>query len=212
MERQVLFNGAPFWSDSVNFFDGKIEEVHSYWEAQSADFHYTLYFSQAQIEKWRTASALFFWISEEGATEGEWRETLGDGLIRRILEQITFQEKTNQNRRNDMAANVYILSACDVWAGTDSMRILGVTTNETMLYTMLAAKIKAGDMEYDGSGEDAWRKFQRDFKNEEVNFNKLKFGFVQAHEAIPIWDWSATLFTSPWARLRLSYRKIRMDR
>lgn len=85
-----------------------------------------------------------------------------------------------------MASNIYILSACDAWAGHDSMRILGVTTDGTMLYAMLAAKIKAGDMEYDGSGEDAWRKFQRDFKNEEVNFNKLKFGFVRTYEDMQI--------------------------
>lgn len=93
-----------------------------------------------------------------------------------------------------MAANIYILSTCDAWAGTDSMRVLGVTTDETMLYAMLAAKIKAGDMEYDGSGEDAWRKFQKDFKNEEVNFNKLKYGFVQTYEDMqitePISSWS----------------------
>lgn len=85
-----------------------------------------------------------------------------------------------------MASYIYILSACDAWAGRDSMRILGVTTDETMLYAMLAAKIKAGDMEYDGSGEDSWRKFQRDFKNEEVNFNKLRFGFVQTYEDMQI--------------------------
>ena len=51
-----------------------------------------------------------------------------------------------------MAANIYILSACDAWAEHSSMRILGVTTDENMLYSMLAAKNKAGDMEYDGSG------------------------------------------------------------
>ena len=85
-----------------------------------------------------------------------------------------------------MASYIYILSACDAWAGRDSMRILGVMTDETMLYAMLAAKIKAGDMEYDGSGEDAWREFQKDFQDEEVNFNKLKYGFVQTFEDIQI--------------------------
>ena len=186
MEKQALFNGVPFWSGSVNLLDGKIEEVHSYQEAQAADFHHSLYFSQAQIEKMAEEDCAFFWISEDGAIEGEWRETLGDSLILRLSEQITFQEKPNQNGRNDMAANIYILSTCDAWAGTDSMRVLGVTTDETMLYAMLAAKIKAGDMEYDGSGEDAWRKFQKDFKNEEVNFNKLKYGFVQTYEDMQI--------------------------
>ncbi len=51
MKKQALFNGVPFWSGSVNLLDGKIEEVHSYQEAQAADFHHSLYFSQAQIEK-----------------------------------------------------------------------------------------------------------------------------------------------------------------
>lgn len=85
-----------------------------------------------------------------------------------------------------MADNIYILSACDAWAGHDSMRILGVTTDETMLYAMLAAKIKTGDMEYDGSGEDAYRKFRQDIKNQEVNLNKLKYGFVQTYEDMQI--------------------------
>lgn len=85
-----------------------------------------------------------------------------------------------------MAANIYILSACDAWAEHSSMRILGVTTDENMLYSMLAAKIKAGDMEYDGSGENAWSKFQKDFKNGDVNFNKLKYGFVQTYEDMQI--------------------------
>ena len=83
--------------------------------------------------------------------------------------------------------NIYILSACDAWAGTDSMRTLGVTTDETMLYAMLAAKIKAGDMEYGGFGDEkAWLCFQEDFKKEEVNFNKLKYGFVQTYEDMQI--------------------------
>lgn len=82
-----------------------------------------------------------------------------------------------------MSVNIYILSACDAWIGKDSIRTLGVTTDETMLYAMLATKIKAGDMEYDGfDGEEAWHHFKKDFKNEEVNFNKLKYGFVQTYE------------------------------
>lgn len=86
-----------------------------------------------------------------------------------------------------MSSNIYILSACDAWAGIDSMRTLGVTTDETMIHAMLAAKIKAGDMEYGGfDGEEAWRCFQKDFKNEEINFNKIKYGFVQTYEDIQI--------------------------
>lgn len=83
-------------------------------------------------------------------------------------------------------SDIYILSACDAWAGKDSMRILGVSTDETMLHAMLAAKIKAGDMDYGGSGEEAWRRFQRDFHNDEINFNKLQYGFVQTYEDMQI--------------------------
>ena len=83
--------------------------------------------------------------------------------------------------------NIYIFSACDAWAGTDSMRTLCVTTDETMLHAMLAAKIKAGDMEYGGfGGKEAWSCFQKDFKNDEVNFDKLKYGFVQTYEDMQI--------------------------
>lgn len=84
-------------------------------------------------------------------------------------------------------ANIYIFSACDAWAGTDSMRILGVTTDETMVYAMIAAKIKAEAMEYGGyGGEEAWCCLQKDVKNGEVNFSKLKYGFVQTYEDMQI--------------------------
>lgn len=50
------------------------------------------------------------------------------------------------------------------------MRILSATTDETVIYAMLAAKIKGGDMEYDKfHGEESWHCFQKDFINEEVN-------------------------------------------
>ena len=85
-----------------------------------------------------------------------------------------------------MPANIYILSACDAWSGHNSMRILGVTTDESMLYAMIAAKIKEGDMEYDGRGEEAYRKFRQDFKDQEINLNKLRYGFVQTYEDMRI--------------------------
>lgn len=86
-----------------------------------------------------------------------------------------------------MEQDIYILLSCDAWAGHDSMRIQGVTTDETMLHAMLAAKIKAGDMEYGGfSGEAAYRIFSQDFKNEEVDYKKLTYGFVQTYEDMQI--------------------------
>ena len=86
-----------------------------------------------------------------------------------------------------MAQEIYILSSCDAGAGRDSMRIQGVTTDKTMLHAMLAAKIKAGDMEYGGfSGEEAHRLFSSDFKNGQVDYNKLQYGFVQTCEDMQI--------------------------
>ena len=187
MDQQALFENVPFWSGSVNLLDGKIEEVHSYQEAQVADFHHSLYFSQPQIEKMSNGECAFFWINNNGAIEGLWRDEINDEIIKIIAEQLIFHEKTKKNRRDTLSANIYILSACDAWAGTDSMRTLGVTTDETMLYAMIAAKIKAGDIEYGGfHGEEAWHCFQKDFKNEEVNFNKLQYGFVQTYEDMQI--------------------------
>ncbi|WP_312430946.1 hypothetical protein [Lacrimispora sp.] len=56
----LFLKNKPFWSGSVNLLDGKIEEVHSYLEAQAADFHHSLYFSQQQIEKMSNGECAFF--------------------------------------------------------------------------------------------------------------------------------------------------------
>lgn len=82
---------------------------------------------------------------------------------------------------------IYILSSCDAWASRDSMRILGVTTDETMLYAMLAVKIKAGEIGYGGfEGESAWQMFERDLKNEDVKLDNFTYGFVQTYGDIQI--------------------------
>lgn len=80
-----------------------------------------------------------------------------------------------------MANDIYILSACDAWAGNDSMRIQGVTTDKTMLYAMLLDKIRTGDMEYGGDGKNSHSQFLSDFNAGEVNMDKLKYGFVQTY-------------------------------
>lgn len=86
-----------------------------------------------------------------------------------------------------MAENIYILSTCDEWASRDSMRIVGVTSDETMLHAMLAAKIKFGDMSYGGlEGVQAVKLFQQDFQKDEVDCNKLGYGFVQSYTDMQI--------------------------
>jgi len=182
MAKQAHYQGRPFWSGSVNLLDGQIEEVHDYAEAARADFHHTFYFSPEQIEKMDTGECAFFFVNECGGIEGDWRESISPSLLRQIEGQICF-EKSDQIRGESMKNNIYILSACDAWAGKDSMRIQGVTTDETMLHAMLAAKIVAGEMEYGGfSGGDAYQLFIQDFVNKRVDYNKLQYGFVQTCE------------------------------
>lgn len=38
----AIFEGKEFWSGCVSLIDGKIEEVHTYEEAQRCDFHHSL--------------------------------------------------------------------------------------------------------------------------------------------------------------------------
>ena len=87
-------------------------------------------------------------------------------------------------------SKIYTLYACDAWAGKDSMRPLGVTTNETMLCSMIGARIKAGDMEYDGQTEiaPAWNSYLEDCKKNTVDLDKLKYGFVDTREDMQITD------------------------
>lgn len=84
---------------------------------------------------------------------------------------------------------IHILFACDAWAGRDSMRIQGITTDDSTLQAMVAAKIKSGDMEYAGfSDETAYRHFLWDFKNGEIDYSKLQYGFVETYYDMQIAD------------------------
>ena len=86
------FNGKPFWSGSVSLLDGVIEEVHSFAEAEDADFHHSMYFSQAQLEKMENGDNAFFWV-ENGKVQGNWRESVPKDIINKIEEQITIDTK-----------------------------------------------------------------------------------------------------------------------
>ena len=86
---EATFNGKAFWSGSVSLIDGVIEEVHSFEEAETVDFHHSLYFSQAQVEKMASGENAFFFI-DGGKVEGDWRESIPNNIIKKIEEQITF--------------------------------------------------------------------------------------------------------------------------
>ncbi|MCQ5128937.1 hypothetical protein NE562_04640 [Butyricicoccus faecihominis] len=78
-----------------------------------------------------------------------------------------------------MANDIYILSACDAWAGRDSMRILCVTTDKMMLYASILAEITHGNMEYGGNAKNSSTRFLLDYLSGEVSMDKIKYGFVQ---------------------------------
>lgn len=99
-----LYQGCIFWSGSVSLVDGKIEETHTLREAQAADFHHTFYFSPEQALKIGDGECGFFWITEDGEVEAEWRKTLGRDIICGIKEQITIIEWT-ESMENEIYEN-----------------------------------------------------------------------------------------------------------
>lgn len=87
----ATFNGKPFWSGSVSLIDGVIEEVHSIEEAEDVDFHHSMYFSQAQVEKMQNGENAFFWV-DNGVVNGEWRDSIPKNIIDKIKAQIELKE------------------------------------------------------------------------------------------------------------------------
>ena len=91
----ATFNGKPFWSGSVSLLDGVIEEVHSFKEAEAADFHHSMYFSQTQLEKMENGENAFFWV-ENGSINGDWRESVPQPIIDKIRDQIVVDTKYSE--------------------------------------------------------------------------------------------------------------------
>jgi len=87
-----------------------------------------------------------------------------------------------------MGRSVYILAFCDGDKSWSTMRLIGATTDETMLYAMIAAKIKSGEMSYGDAETSSWDAFSDDFKNGSVNLDKLQRGFVYDYDDLQITD------------------------
>jgi hypothetical protein len=90
-KNQAILNrtSEKFWIGSVNVLDGEIEEVHTYEEAKSYDFHHSFYFSQAQQEKMEEGECHVFWV-EDGEIESEWTQgPVTRNIENKIKEQIT---------------------------------------------------------------------------------------------------------------------------
>lgn len=80
-----------------------------------------------------------------------------------------------------MDNKIFILSVYDAWTGSDRLRPIGATTDETMLNAMIAAKIKDGDITYGNDMAKSWRNFLHDFKAGKVDYTKLGRGEVQSY-------------------------------
>lgn len=83
----ATYKGQEFWSGAVNLDDGIIEEVHSIEEAQNADFHHSLYFSENAVEKIDDGEWGFFYV-DNGNVNGLWRDDISDDIIRKVTKQI----------------------------------------------------------------------------------------------------------------------------
>lgn len=76
---------------------------------------------------------------------------------------------------------VFLLYTCDIWKEFSSMRLVGATNDVNMLCSMIANQILSGNMDYDGkSKQDGFLRFREDFKAQDVNFNRLTYGFVDS--------------------------------
>ena len=60
-----IYKGKKAWSGAINILDGVIEEVHSYREAENADFNHSFYFSDTQVDKMDEGLTCFFCIYED---------------------------------------------------------------------------------------------------------------------------------------------------
>ncbi len=87
-----------------------------------------------------------------------------------------------------MGKDIYILAFCDICKSWNTMRLVGATTDETILYAMIAAKIKNGEMEYGNAGAKSFDTFSDDFNNGLVDFDKLEYGFVYNYDDLQITD------------------------
>jgi hypothetical protein len=91
------YKGRKYWSGAVNQLDGVIEEVHTYQEAESSDWHHSFYFSLNAIEKMKDDEWLFFCVREDGDIDLEWRSVPNNFHELRLSNIIEGQIKINES-------------------------------------------------------------------------------------------------------------------
>lgn len=87
-KKAASYRGHVFWCGSVRFSDGKIEEVHSYQEAEAADFHTMFYFSPEQVSRMENGESGFFWVEEDGKVRTDWERPASRDIKQKIRKQI----------------------------------------------------------------------------------------------------------------------------
>lgn len=85
--KKAYFEGREFWSGCVSLIDGIIEEVHTYKEAEYADFHHSMYFTPESAQRMDTEESAFFYVDDGTIMEG-CRESLPQWIIASIKKQI----------------------------------------------------------------------------------------------------------------------------
>lgn len=80
--------GEKFWIGTINLLDNEIEEVHTYEEAESHDFHHSYYFSEGQLDKISEGECAIFWVDSDGVHGEHYNGPMGRPTIYQIKQQI----------------------------------------------------------------------------------------------------------------------------
>lgn len=74
---------------------------------------------------------------------------------------------------------IYILYACDAWAGRDSMRMVGATTDRDMLHAMIAHELYESRMDFGGeTGTAGVKLFREAYRKGYIPPGALQYGHV----------------------------------
>ena len=101
---------------------------------------------------------------------------------------------------------IYLLYTCNAWKEHSSLRVILTTTDKETLFAAVANSIFEGEMEYEGLKNHAGLlRFKEDYDNENIDFSKLSYGFIQAFENENVRE------TSSVTDISMAYDWLKMD-
>lgn len=202
--RQTIFDRNGVWIGSANVQTGKIEETHSFAEAEKADFRTSFYFSEEQEDKCGREECIFFWLEDGGViqlSENKLGESREKELIEKIREQLEQKDDTkglvlrntigygNGEEQDRQEKQIFILYTCNEWKETSSMRAAGATSDINVLCAMVGSKIKAGEMLYRSDNRDeSWECFKQDHQRNKVMLDCLVYGYIETMTDLSLSD------------------------